>query len=1123
MPRSRIASAFGRGAALAAALLFYCDPASAQAPASKPAYQPEIKPASDEGEKAIARFRVPKGLKVELFAAEPLLANPVAFWPDDHGRFYVAETFRHGQGVTDTRGHMNWLDDDLAARTVADRVAMYRKFFTPEEFAGFAVAEDRIRRIEDRDGDGKADAATVFADGFNNPAVGIGAGVLSRGNDVYFACIPDLWLLRDVNGDGVADERSALHAGYGVHVGFLGHDLHGLTFGPDGKLYFSIGDRGFNVQVDGKGLAELDSGSILRCNPDGTELEIVATGLRNPQELAFDPQGDLFTVDNNSDSGDKARLVHLVEGGDSGWRIGFQFIKQPTSRGAWNEEKLWVPGEAEKSASILPPLINISDGPSGLTRNPGVTALPDRYKDHFFLADFRGGASSSGVRAFTVEPKGASFKLGESEEFVWGALATDVDFGADGALYFSDWVEGWNKTGKGRLYRVFDPARKADARVAEVRKLLADGFDQRADDELAGLLGHADMRVRQKSQFALAARGTDAIQSFTRVARDGRAGLARLHAIWGLGQIGRREASAHDALAVLLNDSDAEVRAQAAKTLGDDRAKAFGDRLIPLLADASPRVRFFAAIALGRMAFRDAAGPLVAMARDDGGDAYLRHAAVMGLVGAGDLEALAKAAKDDSANARLAVLLAYRRLGRAEVASFLDDEDERLILEAARAIHDQPVAEGLPALAALYGSKELAKPIWRRVVAANTRLGGSDGAKALAAIAARQDVPAGIRVEAVDALRNWAKPSGRDPLVGLWRPIASRPALDAAVALKPVLDELLKDSSSIVQKAATRAAGALADKADADALRKVLADAESPADVRVEVLRALEQLGDARLVELARAAVDSPVTNLRAEAVRVLAKARPKEAVPALERALEASETAERQAALATLGDLDDPAADVVLARWLDRLADGKVAPEVQLDLLEASARRSSTEVKERLGRIEAGRPKDDPTAAYREALAGGDPDRGRRIFFEKAEVQCVRCHKVGGQGGEVGPDLSGVGGKQPREYILESIVTPDRKIAEGFETLVVATADGQVQAGILKSEAGDSLKLMTPEGKLVTILKDDVDERKRGASAMPADLIKSLSRSEVRDLVAYLANQKPGAADAPESRPEGR
>src|SRR5262249_20331448 len=148
-----------------------------------------------------------------------------------------------------------------------------------------------------------------------------------------------------------------------VHVAFYGHDLHGLRLGPDGKLYFSIGDRGFNVQTEQRTLAYPDTGAVLRCNPDGSDLEVFATGLRNPQELAFDQYGNLFTFDNNSDSGDKARVVFVVEGGDSGWRMAYQYIESPVSRGPWNAERLWEPQWAGQPASIVPPIANLGDGP----------------------------------------------------------------------------------------------------------------------------------------------------------------------------------------------------------------------------------------------------------------------------------------------------------------------------------------------------------------------------------------------------------------------------------------------------------------------------------------------------------------------------------------------------------------------------------------------------------------------------------------------------------------------------------------------------------------------------------------------------------------------------------------
>src|SRR5206468_5669654 len=259
----------------------FCVCLAASAAEAPKAYNPYVAPASAEAERAIKRIRVPKGFKVDLFAAEPLLANPVAFHIDEQGRFFVVETFRLNAGVTDIRGHMDWLNDDLACKSVEDRVAMMRKYEGPR-ISKYTEDSDRLRLLIDTDGDGRADKSTVFSEGYNGIADGIAAGVLARKGDVYFANIPNLWLLQDKNNNGVADAKKSLHYGFGVRVGFIGHDLHGLRFGPDGKLYFSIGDRGASVKTKQRSVENAETGAVYRCNPDGSDLEIFAYGLRNP-------------------------------------------------------------------------------------------------------------------------------------------------------------------------------------------------------------------------------------------------------------------------------------------------------------------------------------------------------------------------------------------------------------------------------------------------------------------------------------------------------------------------------------------------------------------------------------------------------------------------------------------------------------------------------------------------------------------------------------------------------------------------------------------------------------------------------------------------------------------------
>ncbi|MFN0067941.1 MAG: PQQ-dependent sugar dehydrogenase, partial [Limisphaerales bacterium] len=590
-------------------------PAAAQHAAEAPAF------AAAAGD--VRKFQLASGLTLEPWAAEPQLANPVAFSLAPAGTngvaAYVAETHRMGVSVLDITQNTPWLLHDLSFRTVADRAAFLAGTAFATNTALLTRDSEILRRVADTDGDARADRSDVFADGFNSPVDGLAAGVLVQGTNVWFANIPNLWRfpMSDVrfptptNASAASAhrpspiaQRQLLATGFGVHIGVNGHDLHGLIRGPDGRLYMSFGDRGVSVtNREGVVIHLPDTGGVLRCEPDGAALEVFCLGLRNPQELAFDDLGNLFTVDNDTAGADPCRVLHLVEGGDYGWRASYQHMR---GFGPWVQEGLWAGG----LDGVLPPAGTVSQGPSGLAYHPGTGF--GRYAGKFLHADFPGG-----VWAFSVKPHGASFAVADREKVLWNAWPTDVEFGPDGALYVLDWVAGWTTPGKGRIHRITENAetgsQKSEVESREVYRLLAEGMTHRPEKELLELLGHADRRVRLEAQWELGGRGTNVFNALVDVAlkKSNPRRLQRIHALWAIGQIERAARldfsnPLHD-LIPLLSDADGEVVGQAVRVLSEARLLELAVHLERLTQHPSWRVRAETGLGQARLSL---AGPL---------------------------------------------------------------------------------------------------------------------------------------------------------------------------------------------------------------------------------------------------------------------------------------------------------------------------------------------------------------------------------------------------------------------------------------------------------------------------------------------------------------------------------
>lgn len=1060
-----------------------------------------------------------QGLTFTKWSGALNVPDPVACSVDPQGRVYVTSTTRRKAADLDIREHAAWIPNDVALTSVEQKAAFLRSALAPGnlrvprgglkdhnkdgsiDWKDLTFFSERIYQLRDTDGDGTADKITVFAEGFNTEVTGIAAGVLYHQGWVYATIAPDLWRFKDTDDDGVADVREVVVHGFGLHIAYGGHDMHGLSVGPDGRIYWSIGDKGVNVHSrEGRHYFIPNEGCVLRIEPDGSNFEIYAHGLRNPQEPAFNELGDLIAVDNDADfKGEKERLVYIPEASDSGWRCNYQYMG---ARTLWTAEKLWMPAWDGQAAYHLPPVCLSSDGPAGFKYDPG-TALGPEQRGMFFLTEFPSGI----LRGFSLVPAGASYSQGPVFLCNKGLAGIGMSWHPDGSLMVADWSGGYPLDGEGAIWRIDAPAGK-DAQVREETfQLLKLGVGGKTASELTALLGHADQRVRLEAQFEIVRRNDAG--ALINAANDRTASLpSRIHGIWGYGQLLRKSAAPVHPIMDLLNASDPEIRAQSATVLGESTASpSETGGLVSLLKDESPRVRLRASLALGRVKIPAATEPLLILAANEISDPVMRHGIVTALANCATSAELLARHNVSTKAVRLACVLALRRQSAPGIEVFLKDRETSIQSEAARAIHDNAgIPEALPALSELAAARTKEDATAFRAINANLRLGKVSNAARLLKLALQNDAKIAHRAEALGSLLAWKEPSTLDRVDGYSRKIETEPITSL---LSGKLDELLSLTEPELRSTVIEIVIAHGLKPRPEQVAAIIAQHDAPPLLRAEAMRLMAstyRTSGPWKQTLQNALADAAPPELQQEALAALLPEAPQIIAERSEAILKKGKTQQRQHVIGLLAQASHASCDAVLERMGKLLVEGKCEASLQLDLMKAlEERRSSNQALGELARVYSA---SSPGNAHMELLEGGDAVRGKDLVQNHLGANCLACHSLSDGGSNVGPNLSGIGSQRDRPYLLESLLVPSAQLAPGFGLSTISLRDGTQIGGTIDSENAESLTLKLPDGSSKIIALKEIATKTPPISMMPP-MPGILSPAEIRDVVAFLSGLK--------------
>jgi putative membrane-bound dehydrogenase-like protein len=976
-------------------------PAQAQKDPSIPHAQDKPPGPALSPTEAIAKMTVPPGFSVELVASEPEIVNPVAMTIDERGRFWITESLEY-----------------------------------PRQSAG--PGRDRVKILEDTDGDGKADKFTVFAEGLNIPSgIAVGAG------GVWVANSPDILFYKDTDGDGKADSKEVVITGFGRYDT---HELpNSLTWGPDGYLYGWNGV--FNpAKIDYRGKHYEFTCAVFRIDPKTRNFEVFCEGTSNPWGITWDKEGSAFASACVID-----HLWHLTETGYYHRQGG------PYPPFTWKIESI-VDHKHQKAAYC------------GITYFDS-DAFPEQYRERLFMGNIHAG----GINVDRIERNGSTYRGKTEDDFL---QANDAWFmpvvqkvGPDGSLYVLDWYDRYHcyqdanrdpkgiDRLKGRLYRV---------KYKETPRAPKFDLAKETDDQLIARLASPNIYYRETAQRLLSERdpelGSETRQKLRALwADDKQPRKARLHALWTLLGMTQFIPEGYERM---MADRDPTIRAWGVRAAGNHRG--FSPRqestnkilygVMALAKDPSPDVRLQVAIASCKMEDLDGMTNLFAIISRETDDPLIPQIVwqnlhprleaqgdyFVKLVNGADLEKSPK------------------------LTAILPRAIERLV--GGSKVQPEPAVALLSKLLASKQDGEVLKAARRslEILADRLRPGALDQAQ---------------RSKLVELMGSALAPTlAGDP--------ASPLALDAALV-----------ATTWKEPAALRA------------IQQVLASAKNPVGRRLQALNALIGAGDPSIL-----GVVGPSLVARQE-----------------------GSVSFRGEILASLGRIDSPkVAEVVLdaypklepelqpkavelltqrASWTTALIDAvdrKVIPTSALNVNQIRKLAASKDqaivnrVKAIWGTVREGRnpAREQVIEQMKVQLkeAKGDAFAGVTVF----KNLCGQCHKIYGEGQEVGPEVT-LNGRGSYEQLLSNVFDPSLVIGPAYQATTIATTDGRVLTGLIVEDSPQRVVLKLQGGKIETIEKSAIEDSKLSSlSLMPEGLESQITPKELADLFAFITLDKP-------------